>query len=213
MVGACGPKCLKPMEMAQNSGGKWSSGLYRREEHDACGVGFVAQLGEAPSHRVVEQALEALGCLTHRGGVDADGASGDGAGVLIQLPSAFFAHEAQRLNSSFNPTWKIAVGVFFLPQEGVRRARAMFLAEEAVHNRGLYLAGWRQVPLDDKALEPQARETQPAIWHHLVARPADHARPSPLRYNKPSALFLSTNHAPEQTPSVRGRAPDGTPPY
>ena len=163
------------MDMAKNSGG-WRSGLYRREEHDACGVGFVAQLGEAPSHRVVEQALEALGCLTHRGGVDADGASGDGAGVLIQLPSAFFAHEAQRLNSSFNPTWKIAVGVFFLPQEGVRRARAMFLAEEAVHNRGLYLAGWRQVPLDEKALGPQARETQPAIWHLLVAQPADQER-------------------------------------
>jgi glutamate synthase domain-containing protein 2/glutamate synthase domain-containing protein 1/glutamate synthase domain-containing protein 3 len=164
------------MHMAEKRVGGWRAGLYRREEHDACGVGFVAQLGSAPSHRVVEQALEALGCLTHRGGVDADGASGDGAGVLIQLPSAFFAREAQRLNSNFNPTWKIAVGVFFLPQEGVRRARAMYLAEEAVHNRGLYVAGWRQVPLDESAQGPQARETQPAIWHLLVAQPADQER-------------------------------------
>ena len=92
-----------------------STGLYRREEHDACGVGFVAQLGEAPSHRVLEQALECLGNLTHRGAVDADGASGDGAGVMAQLPAGFFAREASRLNSNFNPDLKIAVGVFFLP--------------------------------------------------------------------------------------------------
>jgi glutamate synthase domain-containing protein 2/glutamate synthase domain-containing protein 1/glutamate synthase domain-containing protein 3 len=164
------------MRMAEKSEGEWRAGLYQREEHDACGVGFVAQLGHPPSHRVVEQALEALGCLTHRGGVDADGSSGDGAGILIQLPSELFALEALRLNSNYNPDWKIAVGVFFLPQDGLTRARAMFLAEQAVHNRGLYLAGWRQVPLDEKALGPQARETQPAIWHLLVAQPADQER-------------------------------------
>ncbi len=162
--------------MAEKSDGDWRVGLYQREEHDACGVGFVAQLGCPPSHRIVELALEALGCLTHRGGVDADGASGDGAGILIQLPSAFFAREARRLNSSFNPNWKIAVGVFFLPQDGMARARAMFIADEAVHNRGLVLAGWRQVPLDEQALGPQAHETQPAIWHMLVAQPGDQVR-------------------------------------
>jgi glutamate synthase (ferredoxin) len=162
--------------MAAQAEGDGRAGLYQREEHDACGVGFVAQLGSAPSHRVVEQALEALGCLTHRGGVDADGASGDGAGILIQLPSGFFAREARRLNSSFNPDWKIAAGVFFLPADGVARARAMFLAEEAVHNRGLYQVGWRQVPADERALGPQARETQPAIWHLLVGQPADQER-------------------------------------
>src|SRR5690242_4285586 len=107
-----------------------STGLYHREEHDACGVGFVAQLGEAPSHRVIEQALECLGNLTHRGAVDADGASGDGAGVMAQLPSAFFAREASRLNPRFNPDSKIAVGVFFLPRAERERARIMAIAEE-----------------------------------------------------------------------------------
>ncbi len=150
-----------------------SHGLYRREEHDACGVGFVAQLGEPPSHRVVQQALECLGCLTHRGGVDADGSSGDGAGILTQLPSVFFAREAHRLNSRFNPDWEIGVGVFFLPQDGLARGRAMFIAEEAVRNRGLYFVGWRRVPLEEKALGPQARETQPSIWHMLIAQPTD----------------------------------------
>jgi glutamate synthase (ferredoxin) len=155
---------------------KSRAGLYLREEHDACGMGFVAQLDAPPSHRVVEQALECLGRLTHRGGVDADGSSGDGAGISTQLPTAFFAREARRLNSNFNSDWKIAVGVFFLPQDGVARARAMFIAEEAVRDRGLYVAGWRQVPLEEKALGPQARETQPAIWHLLIAQPADQER-------------------------------------
>ncbi len=162
--------------MSNGQDAEWRRGLYQREEHDACGVGFVAQLGQPPSHRVVEQALEALGCLTHRGGVDADGSSGDGAGILTQLPAAFFAREARRLNSGFNPEWKIAVGVFFLPQEGVARARAMFIAEETVRNRGLFLAGWRQVPTDEHALGPQARETEPALWHLLIAQPADQER-------------------------------------
>ncbi|MBZ5562985.1 MAG: glutamate synthase large subunit [Acidobacteriia bacterium] len=151
-------------------------GLYRREEHDACGTGFVAQLDAPPSHRVVEQALECLQCLTHRGGVDADGASGDGAGISVQLPREFFAQEARRLNAGFKPDWKIGVGVFFFPQDGIARARAMFTAEEVVHSRGLVHVGWRQVPLDEGALGPQARETQPAIWHMLIAQPADQER-------------------------------------
>ena len=151
-------------------------GLYRREEHDACGVGFVAQLGRPGSHQVVEQALQALGCLAHRGGVDADGTSGDGAGILIQLPTSFFIREARRLDSHFNPEWRVAVGVFFLPQDGMARARAMFIAEEVVRGRGLYRVGWRQVPLDESALGPQARETEPAIWHLIVAQPADQER-------------------------------------
>jgi glutamate synthase domain-containing protein 2/glutamate synthase domain-containing protein 1/glutamate synthase domain-containing protein 3 len=151
-------------------------GLYQREEHDACGVGFVADLNAQASHRVVKQALECLGCLTHRGGVDADGASGDGAGIAVQLPSDFFAREARRLNSGFQPHWRTAAGVFFFPSDGVTRARAMFAAEEAVRNRGLYVAGWRQVPVNPDALGPQARESLPAIWHLLVAQPADQER-------------------------------------
>jgi glutamate synthase (NADPH/NADH) large chain/glutamate synthase (ferredoxin) len=152
------------------------SGLYQRDEHDACGTGFVAQLGEPPSHRVVEQALQALACLTHRGGVDADGASGDGAGISTGLPHEFFAREAARLNSGFYPQWKIAVGVFFLPQDGVERARAMFIAKEVVRGRGLFFVGWRRVPLDESALGQQARDTQPSIWHLLIAQPGDQER-------------------------------------
>ncbi len=176
MAWLVGGEVSKLVPVEQNTEGGWQVGLYRREEHDACGVGFVADLNAPASHRVVEQALECLGCLTHRGGVDADGASGDGAGIAVQLPSEFFAREALRLNSGFQPHWRMAVGVFFFPRDGVTRARAMFIAEEAVRNRGLYVAGWRQVPVDPEALGPQARESQPAIWHLLVAQPADQER-------------------------------------
>ena len=153
-------------------------GLYRRDEHDACGVGFVAQLGKPPSNAVVQQALVCLENLTHRGGVDADGASGDGAGVMVQLPSAFFVREACRLDSSFNPEWRVAVGVFFLPRDASGRARAMQIAEDAVRRRGrgLHPVGWRQVPLDERALGSQARETQPCISHLLVAEKPEAGR-------------------------------------
>ena len=158
--------------MAQKeSESEWRGGLYKREEHDACGVGFVAQLDQPASRRVVEQALACLGCLTHRGGVDADGASGDGAGISANFPASFFAREAARLNSAFNPQWKIAAGVFFLPQDESSRTQAMGIAQEVAERRGLFVAGWRPVPVEPEALGPQARETQPAIRHLLLAEP------------------------------------------
>src|SRR5262245_25405500 len=86
-----------------------------RDEHDACGVGFVADVAGRASHSIVQNALEALCNLTHRGAVDADGRTGDGAGLLTQLPSLFFNQEAQRLGQK--PTSSLAVGVFFLPRE------------------------------------------------------------------------------------------------
>jgi glutamate synthase (ferredoxin) len=170
--------------MATKPDGDWCArGLYQRQEHDACGVGFVAQLGEPPSHRVVEQALGCLASLTHRGAVDADGSSGDGAGIMVQLPSAFFAREASRLSPRFQAAretgWKIAAGVFFLPATEPGRDRAMSVAETVVRDRGLEFVGWRSVPLDESALGPQARETQPAIWHLLVADPGPRAAARP----------------------------------
>ena len=172
LVAAQGGLLLETKAERESDPDRWN-GLYRREEHDACGVGFVAQLDAPPSHRVVEQALTCLDSLTHRGSVDADGASGDGAGISLQLPTDFFAHEAQRLDSNFNPAWKIAVGVFFFPQSGEERSRAMSVVEEVVRRRNLYLVGWREVPLTEEVLGPQARETQPAIHHLLIAWTAE----------------------------------------
>ena len=144
-------------------------GLYRREEHDACGVGFVAQLGAPPSHRVIEQALECLANLTHRGGVDADAASGDGAGLMVQLPHSFFTREAARLNFYDVSNSRLAVGVLFLPQDHEARAEAMRVVEQVVEQSHLRLVGWRRVPVDESALGPQARDTMPEIRHLLIS--------------------------------------------
>src|ERR1700716_4058142 len=85
------------------------------DEHDACGVGFVANGSGRPGHDVVERALEALCNLTHRGAVDADGRTGDGAGILTQLPARFFKREAERLGHRLDDD--LAVGMFFLPRD------------------------------------------------------------------------------------------------
>ncbi len=151
-------------------------GLYRLEERDSCGVGFVAQLKTPPSHKVVELALKSLNRLTHRGGVDADGISGDGAGILTQLPQSYFTEEAQKLDTEFNPDWEIAVGVFFLPRDKRDREKILLIAESVVENRGLHHIGWREVPTNIEALGPQARETQPRLFHMLVAKPSGQKR-------------------------------------
>jgi glutamate synthase (ferredoxin) len=115
-------------------------------------MGFVASPGVPPSHRVVEQGLVALARLAHRGGLDADGRSGDGAGVLIQIPHRLLG--------------EVGVAVLF---EWDRRAPA--LVEGALAELGLRVEEWRRPPLDPSSLGPRARQRMPAIWHGLVPRP------------------------------------------
>src|SRR6476659_6292 len=104
-------------------------GLYDpRFEHDACGIGFVAQLSGAASHAILKQALTAVGNMAHRGGVGADGKSGDGAGVLTQIPRAFFARELECLGIAY-PVDDLAVGMVFLPREEDQRALARELID------------------------------------------------------------------------------------
>src|SRR5215216_7172732 len=92
-------------------------GLYDpRFEHDACGIGFVARLSGEPSHEIVRMALTAVGNMAHRGGVASDGKSGDGAGVLTQIPRSFFARELARLGIT-HPVEDLAVGMVFLPHD------------------------------------------------------------------------------------------------
>src|SRR6185436_19312827 len=99
-------------------------GLYDpRFEHDACGIGFVAQLSGAVSHDILSMALTAVGNMAHRGGVGADGKSGDGAGVLTQIPRAFFARELARADICYAAD-KLAVGMMFLPRDDAQRALA-----------------------------------------------------------------------------------------
>src|SRR2546425_1921815 len=133
-------------------------------DHDACGTGFIARLGAPPSYDIIQFALTALERLTHRGGVDADGASGDGAGLLTSLPQPFFRARAQEQGIELAEVF--AVGFAFLPAAVVEEARAAI--EVAADTERLRVIGWRRVPVNTDSLGRQALETMPEIWQFFV---------------------------------------------
>ena len=147
------------------------NGLYdSRFEHDSCGVGFVATTS-GRSHTVLARALEAVANLTHRGAVSADGKTGDGAGVLTQIPYGLLAPELHRLSARITRHTDLGVGMFFLPQDSGPRARARAIVEEAIIREGLVLFGWRKVPVATSALGREAARSRPQIEQVLVGRP------------------------------------------
>src|SRR5258707_2285594 len=133
-------------------------------DHVAWGTGFIARLGGAPNYDIIQFALTALERLTHRGGVDADGASGDGAGLLTSLPQAFFRARAQEQGIDLPEMF--AVGFAFLPSSVVEDARAA--VEAAADTERLRVIGWRRVPVNTNSLGRRALETMPEIWQFFV---------------------------------------------
>jgi glutamate synthase (ferredoxin) len=138
------------------------------DEHDACGVGFVANRSGRSGHDVVETALEALCNLTHRGAVDADGRTGDGAGLLTQLPERFFKREAARLGRV--DASDIAVGMFFLPNDSSALLRCRSISTRITRKYGMLPLCWRLVPIDETALGAKALATLPRIEQLLIDR-------------------------------------------
>jgi len=128
-------------------------------DHDACGVGFIARLSGEKSREVVELALTALDRLSHRGGVDSDGLSGDGAGLLLPIPTEFFRSHARRANICLPETF--GLGMVFLPKK--KEADARKAIESLAQQSGLRCLGWRDVPLERTSLGSRALSTQPAI--------------------------------------------------
>ncbi len=137
-----------------------------RFEHDACGTGFVARASGEPGHDIVEKALEAVANLEHRGAVAGDGKSGDGSGVLTQLPRRLLAREFERLGLRLADDALTGLGMFFF-KPGDERGRAT--VEEALRGQALQPLGWRPVPVDPEALGEKARQTMPEIAQVLVA--------------------------------------------
>ena len=134
-------------------------------DHDACGVGFIAQLGGPASHAIVERGLGALKRLAHRGGVDADGRSGDGAGLLVAIPKSFF-RRAARADGIKLPE-EFGVGMVFL-QPG-QETRALHALRAAVSKYGLSFLGWRTVPTDPSILGPRSRDSLPVVRQCFIA--------------------------------------------
>ena len=142
-----------------------------RAERDACGVGFIASVNGA-SHEVLRFGLQALGCLSHRGAVAADAETGDGAGILTQVPQGLFQAEYLRLGGRQIEAPVIGVGVFFLPRAETERAAACKKIERALAAESADDYLWRTVPTNLEALGAHAKATCPSIAHLLVARPA-----------------------------------------
>jgi glutamate synthase domain-containing protein 2/glutamate synthase domain-containing protein 1/glutamate synthase domain-containing protein 3 len=139
-----------------------------RFEHDACGVGFVARLSGQPGHDIVAKAVEAVANLSHRGAVAADGKSGDGSGVLTQIPRRLVARELERLGlGRLEESDVVGVGMFFLPADDLREA-SEGVVQAALECHGVRLLGWRDVPIDAEQLGEAARTTLPRIRQAFV---------------------------------------------
>ncbi len=147
--------------------------LWRPEfEHDACGVGFIADVSGRPSHRILRMAIQGVCCVTHRGAVSADAKTGDGAGILTQIPRKLFARELARMGYPKANVQELAVGVFFLPQDPSTRMAAKGIVDRIVREQGLTHYGWREVPVNPDALGDKALSTMPVIQHLLVGKPS-----------------------------------------
>ncbi|HEY1710055.1 MAG TPA: glutamate synthase large subunit [Rhizomicrobium sp.] len=133
------------------------------DEHDACGVGFVAALDGKPRRDVVERAIEALRAVWHRGAVDADGKTGDGCGIHLQVPQDFFREAVTRTGHKLR-SGRIAVGQVFLPRTDYgAQETCRTIVEAEILRSGFYLYGWRQVPLDISIIGEKANATRPEI--------------------------------------------------
>ena len=148
-----------------------SKSLYRPEyEHDACGVGFIANTSGKKEHRILEFALQSLCRLAHRGALDADGITGDGAGALTQLPTEFFLKKTAELGVELESVAEIGVGFFFLPQDPELAEKCDEIVESATDRFSVSRIGWREVPVNSSCLGEKAVKTLPQIRQLLVRR-------------------------------------------
>jgi len=150
-----------------------AQGLYHpSQEHDACGVGFVAHIKGRKSHSIVDQGLTVLRNLTHRGATGFDPKLGDGAGILIQIPDRFFREEMAKQGVTLPKPGQYGVGMVFLPREPASRLACEYEIERAIKDEGQVLLGWRDVPVDNSDIADAARAVEPVIRQVFIGRGA-----------------------------------------
>jgi glutamate synthase (NADPH/NADH) large chain len=146
-------------------------GLYDpANEHDACGVGFVAHIKGKKSHTIVEQGLTVLRNLTHRGAVGWDPKLSDGAGLLIQIPDKFFREVMAKQGVKLPPVGQYGVGMVFLPRDPASRIACEYEIERAIKDEGQVLLGWRDVPVDNSDLAEPAKKLEPVMRQVFIGR-------------------------------------------
>ncbi|MDW8351363.1 MAG: glutamate synthase subunit alpha, partial [Anaerolineae bacterium] len=142
-----------------------------RFEHDACGIGFLADLSGRPTHKILDDGLKCLERLAHRGALDADGKSGDGAGVLCSLPNTLINRELERIGQQAHRPGDVAVGMMFLPRNAAANARVREIVTAELERRELPILMWRTVMHEPNVLGKRALEMLPDIQQVIVERP------------------------------------------
>ena len=146
-------------------------GLYDpSNEHDACGVGFVVNIKNHKSHSIVEQGLQILKNLEHRGATGYDPLLGDGAGILIQTPDAFLRVEMAKQGVALPPAGDYGVGMVFLPRDEAGRRACEAAIERTIRYEGQTLLGWRDVPRDNRGLAQAAKDLEPSVRQVFIGR-------------------------------------------
>ncbi|MBT7665736.1 MAG: glutamate synthase large subunit, partial [Rhodospirillaceae bacterium] len=146
-------------------------GLYTPEnEHDNCGVGFLANIKNRKSHEIIRQGLQILVNLDHRGAVGADPLAGDGAGILLQIPDRLFREDCADKGITLPAVGDYAVGMIFLPQDAETTAQCIEAMEQVIRNEGQICLGWRDVPVDNSCLGESVKPDEPRIRQVFVAR-------------------------------------------
>ena len=140
-------------------------------EHDNCGIGAVVNIKGEKSHRVVDDALTIVETLEHRAGKDADGKTGDGVGILSQVPHPFFIKAAAEIGIRLPGERDYGVGMFFFPRKELARNQARKMFEIIAEKEGLKMLGWRSVPCDTSAIGQRALDCMPCIMQCFIARP------------------------------------------
>lgn len=150
------------------------SGLYRQTfEHDNCGIGAVVNIKGVKTHETVENALKIVENLEHRAGKDAEGKTGDGVGILLQISHRFFSKTCKSLGIFLGSEREYGIGMFFFPQDELKRNQAKKMFEIIVEKEGLELLGWRVVPTVPEVLGHKALECMPCIMQAFIKKPND----------------------------------------
>ncbi len=152
--------------------GKADQGLYRQAfEHDACGIGVLAQIKGVKSHQMLQDALSVLINMEHRGGKGLEDNTGDGAGILFQIPHRYFRQEAQKQGHLLPNQGEYGVAMIFLPQDPEKAVKAREIFETVCSENGVTLLFWRKVPVDPSNLGYSAKSSMPTIYQAFIRRP------------------------------------------
>ena len=142
-------------------------------EHDNCGIGAVVNIKGKKSHQVVEDALRIVENLEHRAGKDAEGKTGDGVGILLQISQSFFEEACRKEGIELPGEGEYGVGMFFFPQNELKRSQAKKMFEIIVDKEGMKFLGWRKVPVNPGVLGQKAYDCMPSIWQGFIQKPGN----------------------------------------